>query len=314
MAVNLQKNNRKKVNLTKEIKRTKASVQNENIFLDPNIRYDSPTINNSSAYNPKANGFENRKKSLLWICIPIATVLLIAFLAVLIFKSSGKKDDNITAEYDSTIINNGAGDVEKDNTDAGTEAYEIDKGMDDNNQDTFSEQLTEESEINEIQANTDTNEVIHADNKSIHDYEVITADITWEEAFEDCIRRGGYLCRINTEEENEKIKQMLDENNIKGVVFLGGLRTPDSHDYHWIDSNREAFDETINSDDNMKYWLDGEPSFSDHVDDEEISECYMSIIYPGSLKDWVWNDVSNDVLSLAPDYYTGRLSYICEYE
>ena len=107
---------------------------------------------------------------------------------------------------------------------------------------------------------------------------------------------------------------MLNEKGVHGVVFLGGLREEDSNDYHWVDTDEIPYDDVINEGEYRKYWYDGEPSYKDNVDGIDINEQYMALIYPGSIKTWVWNDVSNDVLSLSPGYYKGRLSYICEFE
>lgn len=318
MAVNLDKKNRKKVNLSKEQSVTNGKVKLTKTFSpsgdDGSIissSFDETTGSNGDSNQIQTDGSKYRNKLALWLMIPIASILLLILIITSLHMRSNSGDDyevahtSVGSDADSAtnneipdIINNDNGTTDyeanlKDHEPADIEAYDSMDGSTSNS-----------AEIAGA----------YVDDEALHDYEIITADVTWEEAFNDCVRRGGYLCRINSEEENEKIKELLNEKNVRGVVYLGGIREENSNEYHWVDSDRNPFDEVINSDKNMKYWFDGEPSFSDMVNDKEIPECYMAIIYSGAVDDWIWNDVSNDVLSLAPNYYTGRLSYICEYE
>lgn len=326
MAVNLDKQTRNKVNLSKG---DKASGERVKLTKTPAARADglsgvSTTDGVSETYNdnysPQMGTAASSKKFKPWFLIPVAVVLLIALVVALSHKNLESDDGyEVTDRFaDSAIssveVEEAADSINEDEETmeiAGIESESVDQEITLENENAKTEIC---SEANETLYDSEASVVDYVDDAALHSYDVITADVTWEEAFADCISRGGYLCRINSEKENNKIKEILNEKNVRGVVYLGGLRDENSEEYHWIDSDRNPFDEVLNSEENMKYWLDGEPSFSDTVDNEEIPERYMAMIYPGAIKNWVWNDVSNDVLSLAPNYYTGRLSYICEYE
>lgn len=257
---------------------------------------------------------KRKKQMLFWIGIPAAVILLIAGIGLR--NSDSKGDDEFLDEMPSMAVNNA-----EENADAETDANELVISQEDKS----TEGLTEEGK-NQKEAETETevsdgeSAVIEADERlddaSIHKYEVIVADVTWSEAFADCISRGGYLCRINSAEENEKIKELLDTQKDKGVyiAYLGGMRDEKSEEYHWIDCDKNPYDDVINNGEYTSFWYVGEPSYTDNVNDKEIVEKYMAFIYPGATKEWCWNDVNDDVLSLAQDYYSGRISYICEYE
>lgn len=265
-------------------------------------------IQNTSAGSA---GGDRNKRLLLWIGLPIAAAVVL-LLAGLSARNSSTKAGS---EIPSVAINDSTESKAGKNQWNGNEKSEIDD--DDNMTENFQNQ--EEAEANDETADeepsaaaADSNQ--RADDASIHNYEIIVADVTWSEAFADCVARGGYLCRINSAEENEKIKELLNKQNAKKVVYLGGMREENSKEYHWVDENKEPYDDVINDGEYKQFWYDGEPSYVDHVADQEITEKYMAFIYPDSTKKWVWNDVSDDVLSLAPKYYSGKLSYICEYE
>ena len=140
--------------------------------------------------------------------------------------------------------------------------------------------------------------------EGIHQYEITMADCTWEEAYYACIEAGGHLVTLETDEEFAYVKDLL--NNSDGVVYyLGGRYDEDG--YYWIapeNVNRE-----VRLDDRPE-WLSGEPSYED---ENGVSEEYMCMLHLKSEDRWVWNDVPNDVISVAPNY-EGILGYICEYE
>ncbi len=148
----------------------------------------------------------------------------------------------------------------------------------------------------------------------IHRYELIVKDCTWEEAFEECRNRGGYLARINSREEMEYIiAQMFDEGLDGTNFFLGGRRDADSRDYYWVDEENQCYGEKLNDPaySCYDYWMIGEPSFEDL--NMDVQECYMNLFYYEEEGRTVINDVPDDVVSIVPSY-SGHVGFICEYE
>ena len=151
-----------------------------------------------------------------------------------------------------------------------------------------------------------------AEEGGIHRYELIVKDCTWQEAFEECQVKGGYLARINSPEEMEYIiDQMFDEGLDGTNFFLGGRRNTDSREYFWVDEDNQCYGQKLNDSSYScyDYWMIGEPSFQDG----DIQECYMNLFYYEEEGRTVINDVPNDVISVVP-YYSGKVGYICEYE
>lgn len=146
--------------------------------------------------------------------------------------------------------------------------------------------------------------------EGIHRYEYVVKDCTWEEAFEEAIAKGGYLVRINSEEEYDFILQEIEDLDLKKVHFyLGGRRDEDGFFYYWVDKNNELYGEALNGNDGIwcaDAWLDGEPSFRDG----DVEERYLNIFYYRAQDRWIWNDVSGEVI----DIYSGMIGYVVEYE
>lgn len=156
-----------------------------------------------------------------------------------------------------------------------------------------------------------TVEELHED--EIHTYELIVADVTWVEAYQSCLNRGGYLVRINSEDEYQAILSQVwaeDKGNIK--FWLGGARDESSNTYRWIYEDTDYEGEALNNNEKYAaYWLDEEPSFADETTGE--TETFMNMFYISSQERWVWNDTVNDILGVLPTY-SGTIGYICEYE
>lgn len=156
-----------------------------------------------------------------------------------------------------------------------------------------------------------TVEELHED--EIHTYELIVADVTWIEAYQSCLDRGGYLVRINSEDEYQAILSQVwaeDKGNIK--FWLGGARDESSNTYRWIYEDTDYEGEALNNNEKYAaYWLDEEPSFADETTGE--TETFMNMFYISSQERWVWNDTVNDILGVLPTY-SGTIGYICEYE
>lgn len=146
----------------------------------------------------------------------------------------------------------------------------------------------------------------------VNTYELIVADMTWTEAYYDCLDRGGHLVRITSDEEYQAILQQIEAEDKKNILFwLGGARNDDSG-YYWIYEGGYFGSEVLNEDEKYaSYWMENEPSF--HDDAVGMDETRMNMFWRSSSGRWVWNDVPDDILSAA-EFYAGKLGYICEYE
>ena len=130
-------------------------------------------------------------------------------------------------------------------------------------------------------------------------YELVKADVSWQEANEACILKGGHLATISSKEEMNELVQMCEKAGLK-YCWLGGYTSVRNGTAfgHWITG--EQFDYTC--------WYPGEPSRNDL---DGTPEFYLML---WKVEDsWSWNDQRNDVVS-DYKYFKGIIGYICEYE
>lgn len=143
-------------------------------------------------------------------------------------------------------------------------------------------------------------------------YEFLVDDVTWYEAYKDCIARGGHLVTIESPEEFEILTGQLMEQEMERYLFwMGGMRLNDSWEYHWVDEAGNMGETLLNGEDAeayREYWLEGEPSYQSG----DSQERFVMMFYMSDQERWVWNDTSDDPLAEAP-FYEGRIAYICEY-
>lgn len=151
------------------------------------------------------------------------------------------------------------------------------------------------------------------DDKAIHEYEIVYKDVTWQQAYNQAIQKGGYLVRINTQDEFDAIVELLNEGeNGKYRFYVGGKRESDNRNYRWINEDGEYLDGVINAPGNWydSIWYDNEPSFEeDGMDIEENSLCLFKVS-----DNWWLNDTTDDLNGDYDDLFSGSIGYIIEYE
>ena len=264
--------------------------------------------------------YEPPKKSglkVLLVILIIALVILIAagiVAGLFIFKGlgkdgEGKKDiqEEVITEEDpeDTDISSGDENGEKSDSEDSFKQDEEDGAKDKEDKEDNEEEKDDDDDEDAIEEDKE-----YQEDTGIHEYEYIIEDITWKQAYRECIKRGGYLLHINSTEEYEKILEDLDNEKYQNINFyIGGRRDVDAEEYYWINADGDYFGEVLNSPSLMQYWFDGEPSF----ENEDEDELFMDIFYRKSDDKWYWNDIPNDVVALS-DYFEGRVGYICEYE
>lgn len=148
----------------------------------------------------------------------------------------------------------------------------------------------------------------------IHRYEYVRKDCTWQQAFDECKSKGGYLVRINSEEEYQCILNEIQSHEMGDVhFFMGGRRASGGTEYYWVDEGNQLYGDRVDSNDYWcrDKWMNGEPSLRDNT--INVEEDCLDIFYYKDVGGWVWNDVPNDILGVVPTY-SGKIGYICEYE
>lgn len=128
-------------------------------------------------------------------------------------------------------------------------------------------------------------------------YQLFIENVTWEEARDLCIERGGHLVTISDADELATVTDLAETYGVS-LVWIGFYRGEDG-EIHWV--NDEEIDYYI--------WGDGEPSGHDT---DGTAEDYGLLWQTDS--GWIYNDSRNDPISAYPGIYSGNIAYICEYD
>ena len=154
-----------------------------------------------------------------------------------------------------------------------------------------------------------------SEEQKIHRYILVQKDCTWDEAFKECKKMGGYLARVNTEEEWDYITRLIEEEGKEKVqFFLGARRNTNEKEYYWVDENNGFLGDRLDNNESQwcrDVWLKGEPSYYDSSVKKD--EDRLDTFYYSQKGRWVFNDVPNDVLEAVPQF-KGKIGYICEIE
>ena len=334
MSVDLRKGSKRTpINLKKEEPRKKVNLTKASASSVPAVGTAAGAPASSGTTAPANKEMAKKSGGRKWIAVAAALVLIIGAAAAIRGTQSGRDDAGTTpVETDSGSssapkTSTGTGSAPGNETSAagsgegaaGTSA-EVDSaagdtaatagdtavsGANEGGDDPVSDAASDDP-LGSAGAAAGTTET---DGKKVGNYELIVSNLSWNEAFNDCLERGGKLCRIDSAEENDAVISALREAQFYGTVYLGGMRDADSQDYHWIDEDKQMLDEVLNGDEYQSFWLRGEPSRTDGAGREER---YMAILYRKE-SGWVWNDVCENIVALSPGYYSGKVAYICEY-
>lgn len=147
---------------------------------------------------------------------------------------------------------------------------------------------------------------------NIHRYEFVIDDCSWYSAMQKAKESGGYLVRIESQKEYEYILSEIARGGYESIQFrIGARRNQGELSYYWVDENNNTIGSPIQVSGYWceNEWMDGEPSYQDGENEENC----VDIFYYSAEDRWVWNDVPDDIISIAPGY-SGRLGYIVEYE
>jgi len=179
---------------------------------------------------------------------------------------------------------------ESDASTAATAAREVSFALIDGNRGAVSTSNVEPVEVSEPQKHNSR-------------YELIQADISWTEANEECIRKGGHLVTVTSQDEMNKVCRMAEDAGID-FVWMGGNTSVRGNTAfgHWVTG--EPFDFTA--------WYPGEPSRNDR---DGTPEMYIELWRLKSDGEWSWNDERDRPFEdNEMQYMRGRMGYVCEYE
>lgn len=128
-----------------------------------------------------------------------------------------------------------------------------------------------------------------------HGYQAFKEDGSWTDAQKKCADLGGHLVVINDEAELREVIRLAEEAGISRV---------------WVGCHR------VNGEMRWEYgsegilpWAPGEPTYVDKND--QVAEDYVML---WNNNGWALNDNRNDPCADYPDFYSGTMGYVCEFE
>ena len=128
-------------------------------------------------------------------------------------------------------------------------------------------------------------------------YLVTPGDASWTMAQADCLAKGGHLAVISTRQEFDEITRQAEA---RGLICV------------WIGCHREKNQLVWETDDEIGFsrWAENEPSGFDRYDGSP--EDYVMLYRVGD--EGFYTDSRNDPAAAFPDFYSGVMGYVCEFE
>jgi len=126
-------------------------------------------------------------------------------------------------------------------------------------------------------------------------YELIVSDVSWITARDSAVNAGGHLVVVNDEAEYNRVLEMAREKNVS-YIWIGCRRVEGT--MSWVESAKVDY----------WPWHAGEPSLVDGT----VPEDYLMLSNINGT--WGYNDNRNDPAGDYPDFYSGRIGYVIEFE
>lgn len=128
-------------------------------------------------------------------------------------------------------------------------------------------------------------------------YSVVASDLSWTAARAACEEQGGHLVVISSQEELKEVTALAES---MGLTRLWIGCHWDNGDLVWENGEETDF---FN-------WAENEPSTWDYYDN--VAEDYIMIYRDGD--QWLYNDNRDDPAGDYPEYYSGTMGYVVEFE
>lgn len=159
----------------------------------------------------------------------------------------------------------------------------------------------------------ETEEEESAITAGIHTYRFVQEDVTYNLAAARARSMGGYLVRIDSQEEyNTVLEQLRDEqawgSDVLGY-YIGGRRCAAQGCYYLTDQNGKVSTDHFVG--NGQDWFWGPNESSCGIPDSNRTA--LSIAYNDDLEDWYGEDTIEDILTDHPEF-SGQIGYIVEIE
>lgn len=126
-------------------------------------------------------------------------------------------------------------------------------------------------------------------------YQLITSWKTWEDAKDDCEKRGGHLVTIDSDEENEMVTELLKDGGYPAAWI--GLSDKDksktNRKWEWVTT-------TNMKSTSYRKWGKNQP--------DKLKEYYVEIRSDGTWNDWCQNPNED------PNTTKYKMPYVCEFE
>ena len=148
-----------------------------------------------------------------------------------------------------------------------------------------------------------------------HRYELFIGDMTWNEAQQACIDKGGYLATITSPEERKEIASLIESQGMTDYSFYVGYKAfcridGELQDSGWVEKDGSLADGHAFTDFYFYYY----PGYDSQPKEWDFTLGQIGLMkYATDTGKIYMFEAPMDLLMYAPQY-AGKLGYICEYE